>query len=149
GASGLSLHAWLVSRSDLGALYRKLWSTDETETKFRCLRPSESMRGVLAALNYIEVCDPSLPDPALSEIIPTFFFDDHARVWLGRAQSPLERTVAKVASVQYRRELRQRIRPEWGNVSTAPSALLVVHNSAKKESWKAALETSSHLDDGR
>lgn len=141
--SSVPLQAWLLDRARLATLYRELWSTGQGATKLQCLRASDSMQGVLAALNNIEVSDANLPDPSLAEVIPAFFFDERAKLWVGRAKSPLERSVAKVANPQYRRDLRERIKPDWGNAATAPGALLIVHNNARKEHWKAALTDSA------
>lgn len=138
-ASPVPLHAWLLDRQALAKLYRSLWSTEGHTTTLQCLQTSDSMLAVLAALNSIENDNADLPDPSLAEIVPTFLFDNASKSWTARATSPLERTLSKVARLPYRQGLRQRIKPEWGDFTTAPGALLVVHNTARKEHWRAAL----------
>jgi hypothetical protein len=141
GASGISLNAWSIDRARLAALYRSLWSTTDGAIKLRCMRSSQSMQSVLAALNYIDINDPSVPNPSLAELIPFFVFDERSKSWSGRAKNPLERSICKVAKSQYRRDLRERISVEWGDAASAPGALLVVHNAAKKENWREALRS--------
>lgn len=139
-ASRSGLNAWLVCRRQLAGLFRSLWITDEGGVRPVSAQESKSMRAVLAALNAIEIESPDVLDPALGEVIPTFIFDPESKAWHATIANPLERTLRKVHNQQYRTDLRTKIGAEWANVALAPGALLIVHNTARKDQWKSALQ---------
>jgi hypothetical protein len=139
-SSRSGLNAWLVSRKQLAALYRSLWTTNANGLQPLSVHESKSMRAVLAALNTIENQTPEVLEPALGEVIPSFIFDPESNAWRATVAHPLERTLRKVPSQQYRADLRAAIGAEWVDVSHAPGALLIVHNGARKADWNAALQ---------
>lgn len=141
-ASRSALNAWLVNRKQLAGLYRALWTRTDKGSRPLSVRESKSTRAVLAALNAIEIENPDLLDPALGETIPTFIFDNDAKTWRAPVATPLERTLRKVPNPKYRADLRASIGMEWSDPSHAPHALMVAHNSARKDHWKAALRHS-------
>jgi hypothetical protein len=147
--SATELQAWLVERKQFAELYRSLWSTEGDSTELLSWSGSDSMLAVLAALNSIENEDAQVPSPSLAELFPAFVFEADDDAWSARARSPLERSLIKVAKVRYRKELRARIKPEWADPKAAPGALLVVHNSATKRQWKAALGSLFDGSDSR
>lgn len=55
----------------------------------------------------------------------------------------------KVESLAQRRDLKQKLETEWGNASKAPGALMVLHNSARKEVWREALRSRAIKDSGK
>ncbi len=134
-----ALNAWLVNRKQLANVYRSLWETSDKGSRPISAIESKSMRAVLAALNSIELEKPEILDPALGEIIPSFIFDPDLGSWQPTIKVPLERTLRKVPNLRYRTDLRKEIGTEWVDLSTAPGALLIVHNGARKDHWKAAL----------
>jgi len=81
-----------------------------------------------------------LTNPALGEFIPTFMFDPQVKAWRAAIAHPLERTLRKVPNPKYRSDLRAAIGQAWVEAATAPGALLIVHNTATKNQWKAALQ---------
>lgn len=146
-ASRLGLNAWLVSRKQLAGLFRSLWVTDPGGVRAVSAQESKSMRGVLAALNAIEIEGPDVLDPALGEVIPTFIFDSEAKAWHATIANPLERTLRKIPNQHYRSDLRTKIGAEWADVALAPGALLIVHNTAKKDQWKSAVQSRAIAKD--
>jgi hypothetical protein len=138
-ATKSSLSAWLADRKQLAELYRSLWITTAGKHELSCFRESKSMLAVLASLNSIENHNSELPDPSLGEVHPVFIFDTEAGEWFPSAAAPLERTLRKLANPRYRAELREKIGSEWGDPTEAPNALMIVHGSARKETWKKAL----------
>jgi len=145
-----SLHSVLANREALGALYRGLWvrqqrgSLEVVSNTF-----SPAFLGALWALNHVAQYAPEAPNPSLAELIPVFVFDPAKRDWASTTLNPLERTLAKVERLALRRDLRQRVSLEWGIADKAPGALMVMHHSAKKESWRIGLTARALEGDGR
>jgi hypothetical protein len=144
------LHSVLANREALSALYRNLWVQQasgafEAET----CTSSPAFLGALWALNDLTQHTPEAPNPSLAELVPTFVFDPAKRAWATTTSNPLERTLAKVERLALRRDLRQRVSLEWDSTDKAPGALMVMHHTAKKESWRTALAAQALKGEGR
>ncbi|WP_265305936.1 hypothetical protein [Verminephrobacter eiseniae] len=139
-ACRVSLDSVLANRVDLSAFYRTLWVQQangslETES----CTSSPAFLGALWAHNDLTLHTPEATNPSLAELVPTFVFDPAKRAWATTVSNPLERTLAKVECPALRRDLRQRVSLEWDIPDKAPCALMVLHYTAKKESWRTAL----------
>ncbi|MFT3721325.1 hypothetical protein [Pseudorhodoferax sp.] len=144
------LHSVLANREALSALYRTLWvqrANGAFEPESCTLSPA--FLAALWALNDLTQHTPEAPNPSLAELVPTFVFDPAKRAWATTTSNPLERTLAKVERLAHRRDLRQRVSLEWDIPDKAPGALMVLHHTAKKESWRTALAAQALRSQGR
>lgn len=144
------LHSVLANRELLSAFYRDLW-VQQANGSFEeeACTSSPAFLAALSALNDLSQHNPESPDPSLAELVPTFVFDPTKRTWATTASNPLERTLAKVERLALRRDLRQRVNLEWGTPGKAPGALMVMHHTAKKDSWRTALADPALKGQGR
>lgn len=144
------LHSVLADRQVLSAFYRALWVQQENGSfESEVCTSSTAFLAVLWALNDLTQHTPGAPNPSLAELVPTFVFDPVKRVWATTVSNPLERTLAKVERLAFRRDLRYRVGLEWGIPDKAPSALMVMHHTAKKDSWRTALDAQALKGLGR
>lgn len=144
------LHSVLANREELSAFYRTLWVQQPNGTfEAESCTSSPAFLGALWALNDLTQHTPGAPNPSLAELVPTFFFDSTKRAWATTTSNPLERTLAKVERLVLRRDLRQRVSLEWDSPNKAPGALLVMHHTTRKESWRAALADQALKGQGR
>jgi hypothetical protein len=144
------LHSVLADRKALSALYRTLWVQKENGAlEPESYTSSPAFLGALWALNDLTQHVPTAPNPSLAELVPTFVFDPAKRTWGTTTFNPLERSLARVERLALRRDLRQRVSLEWGLPDKAPGALMVVHHTAKKDSWRIALASSALKERGR
>lgn len=144
------LHSVLANRVTLSAFYRALW-VQQANGSFEAesCTSSPAFLGALWALNDLTQHTPSAPNPSLAELVPTIVFDPAKRAWATTVSSPLERTLARVERLALRRDLRQRVSLEWDILDKAPGALMVLHHTAKRESWRAALTAQDLKASGR
>lgn len=144
------LHSVLANRELMSALYRDLWVRRANgSTEVEACTSSPAFLAALWALNDLSQHNPESPDPSLAELIPTFVFDPSKRTWTTTVSNPLERTLTKVERLAHRRDLRQRVNLEWGTPDKAPGALMVMHHTAKKDSWRTALADPALKGQGR
>lgn len=144
------LHSVLADREALSALYRTLWVKQPTGVfHAESCTSSPAFLGALWALNDLTQHTPGAPNPSLAELVPTFVFDPTKRAWATTTSNPLERTLAKVERLALRRDLRQRVSLEWDSPNLAPGALMVMHHTAKKDSWRTALTDHALKGQGR
>lgn len=142
-------HSVLADRAALSTFYRTLWVEQENGSFEQEVHTSSpAFNAVLMALNNLKEHAPDAPNPSLAELVPAFVFDPAEQTWSTTVSNPLERTLAKVR-LAFRRELRQQVSLEWNMPDKAPSALMVVHHSAKKDSWLTALTSKALRDQGR
>ncbi|MBI5921932.1 MAG: hypothetical protein HY847_09780 [Betaproteobacteria bacterium] len=134
------LDTLLVDRERYSQLSREIWVNSSKGVQLSCKRESKSVLAVLNALNNIHIHHPEVANSSLSELIPTFIFDNDTRQWGTVVEAPLERTLRKVPDPSYRRTLRSDVRDEWGVLSKAPGAMLVLRPGSRKEHWGAALK---------
>jgi hypothetical protein len=144
------LHSVLANREALSAFYRTLWVQQENGSfELEVCTSSTAFLAVLSALNDLTLHNPGAPNPALAELVPTFVFDPAKRTWATTISNPLERTLAKVERLALRQDLRQKVSLEWDIPDKAPSALMVLHHTATKESWRTALTAKALKASGR
>lgn len=144
------LHSVLANREALSALYRTLWVQQASGVfEPESYTASPAFLAALWALNDLTQHTPEAPNPSLAELVPTFVFDPTRRTWATTTSNPLERTLAKVERLAHRRDLRQRVSLEWDIPDKAPGALMVMHHTAKKESWRTALAAQALKGLGR
>jgi hypothetical protein len=144
------LHSVLASREQLSAFFRTLWVQQPSGTfEVESYTFSQAFLGALWALNDLTQRTPGAPNPSLAELVPTFVFDPAKRAWVTTVSKPLERTLAKVERLAHRRDLRQRVSIEWDIPDKAPGALMVLHHTAKRESWRTALAAPALKAAGR
>ncbi|EKZ98151.1 hypothetical protein D769_16662 [Cupriavidus sp. HMR-1] len=144
------LHSVLANRELLSAFYRTLWVQQENGSfEVEACTSSPALQAALSALNDLTQHNPGSPNPSLAELVPTFVFEPTNRTWATTVSNPLERTLAKVERLAHRRDLRERVNLEWGTPGKAPSALMVVHHTAKKDSWRMALADPAFKGQGR
>lgn len=144
------LHSVLADRVALSTFYRTLW-VQQANGSFEAesCTSSPAFLGALWALNDLTQHTPGAPNPSLAELVPTFVFDPAKRAWATTVSNPLERTLAKVERLAHRRDLRQRVSLEWDIPDKAPGALMVLHHTAKKDSWRTALTAQALKASGR
>lgn len=133
------LHSVLADRESLRDLYRSLWVPKNDSYALECNTTSRAFQAALSALNDLSNYNPDLPNPSLAELVPTFVFDPAKRAWVTVVNNPLQRTLSKVERLAIRRDLREKVKTEWETPDIAPGALMVLHNSAKKDAWRVAL----------
>jgi hypothetical protein len=134
------LNSVLADRESLSTFYRTLWVQQGNGSfEVKTCTSSPAFLAALWALNDLSQHNPESPNPSLAELIPTFVFDPVKRTWSTTVSNPLERTLAKVERLALRRDLRQKVSLEWDRPDKAPGALMVVHHTAKKDSWRIAL----------
>ncbi len=143
------LHSVLADRMALSAFYRTLLVQQANGVKAESCTSSPAFLGALWALNDLTLHTPDAPNPALAELVPTFIFDPAEQAWTATVSNPLERTLAKVKRLAFRRDLRQRVGLEWNIPDKAPGALMVLHHTAKKDSWRTALAAPALKASGR
>lgn len=144
------LHSVLADRVALSTLYRKLWVQQANGLmEVASCTSSPSFCGALGALNDLTQHTPDAPNPSLAELVPTFVFDPAKRAWATTVSNPLERTLAKVERLAHRRDLRERVNLEWSIPDRAPCALMVLHHTAKKDTWRTALAAQALQAKGR
>ncbi len=144
------LHSVLANREELSAFYRTLWVHQPNGVfEPESCTSSPAFLGALWALNDLTQHTPGASNPSLAELVPTFVFDPAKSAWATTTSNPLERTLAKVGHRALRRDLRQRVSLEWDSPNKAPGALMVLHHTARKESWRAALAAHALKDQGR
>ena len=148
-ASKAALQETLADRVKLSELYRSLWVMHTGSTEIATNTSSPAFLAALAVLNDIELHNPEVPHPSLAELVPAFVFDPSRKDWITTVTSPLERTLKKVEALAHRRDLRQKVETEWSNALKAPGALMVLHNTARKEAWREALKSRALQDGGR
>ncbi len=145
-----ALHGVLADRKKLSDFYRSLWAQQANGTMHVVSNtPSLAFSAALQALNDVRAYHPEVPNPSLAELVPVFVFDPSKRAWVTTVANPLERTLSKVERLANRRDVRQKVSLEWAAPDKAPGALLVVHHTAKKEGWRAALTAPSLQGNGR
>lgn len=148
--SKATLQSVLASRARLSVLFRSLWvSRAGGSTELIVNTKSQAFLGALDGLNYVHFEHPELPNPSLAELAPSFIFDPSKKEWTSTIVSPLERTLSKIDRLANRRIVREKIGSEWGAPNMAPGALMVLHHTAKKATWKAALASPTLLGVGR
>lgn len=140
--SKAALQETLADRARLSELYRSLWETRGNVTDVVTKTSSPAFIAALAVLNDIQLHTPELPNPSLAELVPTFVFDSSNGGWLSTVVSPLERTLKKV-DLAHRRILQKKLETEWNSASKAPGALMVLHNSSRKDAWREALKSKA------
>lgn len=144
------LHSVLANREALSAFYRTLWVQRPSGTfEFESCTSSPAFQGALSALNDLTQHTPGAPNPSLAELVPTFVFDPTKRAWATTASNPLERTLAKVERLALRSDLRKQVSLEWDIPDKAPGALMVMHHTARKDSWRTALMAHALKGQGR
>lgn len=144
------LHSVLANREALSSFYRTLWVQQLSGgTEVESCTSSPAFLGALWALNDLTRHTPEAPNPSLAELVPTFIFDPTKRAWTTTTSNPLERTLAQVERLQYRRDLRQRVGLEWGIPDKAPGALMVMHHTTRRESWRIGLAAQALKGLGR
>jgi hypothetical protein len=144
------LHSVVANREALSSLYRTLWVPQANGSfELESFTSSAAFVAVLSALNDLTQHTPGAPNPSLAELVPTFIFDPTKSDWAATVSNPLERTLAKVERLALRRELRRAVSLEWGIPDKAPGALMVLHHSAKKDSWRTALAAQALKGSGR
>lgn len=145
-----SLHSVLANREALSEFYRALWVQQKNGSfELESCTSSVAFLAVLSALNDLTQHTPDAADPSLAELVPTFVYDSAKQSWTTTVSNPLERTLARVERLVLRRDLRQRVSQEWGVPDKAPSALMVLHHTSKKEAWRAALAALTVKTSGR
>lgn len=137
------LHHVLVEKIQLSDLFRSLWVVHNGSTIEVSHTSSQSFVAALGAVNDIRIQHPELPNPCLSELVPTFIFNPMQQEWVTRVKSPLESTLSKVTRLASRRDLRQKVSSEWREPNKAPGAIMAVHYTAKKRDWRNALKSSA------
>jgi len=141
-ATRAALQAQLANRDQLAACYCSLFKVDQKgPTVAQSWTTSPSFLAALDALNDVRHWHPEVPFPSLAELVPVFVFDDVNKGWQAPVHSALERTLAKVERRADRQSIRKKVSQEWQAAERAPSALLVLHHTTKKDSWKAALKS--------
>ncbi len=137
--SRAELQGALVDRLQLSDFYRSLWNVEEKATRIAAHTRSQSFEAMLSALNDIRLYHPEVENPTLGEIIPVFMYETARRCWAAVVQSPLERSLRKVEHRAHRTSIRDKVNAEWSNANKAPGALMVLHYTARKNTWKDAL----------
>jgi len=137
--SRLALQSVYINRAEFCELYRTLWASSSGATTISAQTRSPSFEAALDALNDIERSGSSVDGPTLGALAPCFIYDEPRREWISSGQTQLEIVLRKVPQRKYKQDIRQRIDLEWRDPSTAPCALLVIHHSATKKTWKDAL----------
>lgn len=149
-SSNAGLQSALVSKTQLSNLYRSLWATDsDGRMAPQSCTPSPSFQAALAALNDVRNWHPEFPNPSLGELVPTFILAEPKAGWTTPVSTPLERTLSKVVRLEHRREVRAKVSSEWGAAAKAPGALMVVHNSTRKDAWREGLRAPSLQGSGQ
>jgi hypothetical protein len=104
---------------------------------------------MLNALNDIRSYHPEVENPSLGELVPSFIYEPEHQVWASVAKFPLERSLKRIDKLAHRRNTREKVNAEWGDPKKAPGALMVLHYTARKDTWKKALSARSLRDDGK
>lgn len=145
-ATRLALDGVLTARPLLNAFYRSLLDRRRDPTIDEVVGTSSaSIFAALEALNEVELFNSRVPDPSLAELIPNFIFTPTDKSWTATT-SPLERTLTKVGRLSSRKDLRTRVAGEWRLPQKAPASLMVLHYTARKEAWRAALADAALKD---
>lgn len=76
-------------------------------------------------------------------------YEASQRAWATVAANPLERSLKKVERLAHRRNLRDKVNVEWSDPKKAPGALMVLHQTARKDTWKEALSSPALRGEGK
>ncbi len=147
--SRAALQGALADRVQLSDFYRSLWSIENEGVKVNAHTRSQSFEAMLGALNDIRVHHAEVENPSLGEIVPAFMYEASQRAWTSVVNSPLERSLKKVERLAHRRNIRDKVNAEWGDSSKAPGALMVLHHTARKDTWKEALSAPALRGEGK
>lgn len=139
----LGLQSVAIERVSLINAYRSKWSTGRDGTTFNSATRSKAFEAVLAALNEIDIWNNPTANPPMGALVPCFIFDKGADAWVSSGRNQLDAALVKIKNLASRKEARDSITPEWGIASSAPGALMVIHNSLAKSSWKRAFATAA------
>lgn len=148
-ASRTPLNAVLADKLQLSDFYQSLWERRDGVTSTNVNTDSACMLAALDAINALRRWHPDLPNPALAELVPSFVYDSAERGWTTTATNPLERSISKVDRLSVRRDLRAKVKEEWGEPNKAPGALMVLHRSTRKKLWQAAFRDPALQGRGR
>jgi hypothetical protein len=143
------LQTVLVERTKLSDLYRFQLSPEGDGSKISTQTDSKSFMAMLEALNDIRWHHAEVENPSLAEIIPTFMYEPTLNGWVSSVKNPLERSLKKVERLAHRRNIREKVNKEWGNPKLAPGALMFMHYSSRKDTWKQALSDFALKDEGK
>lgn len=144
-----ALQGALIDRSHLSDFYRSLLCIGEGGAEVTANTRSQSFEAMLGALNDIRIHHPDVENPSLGEVIPSFIYEASQRAWASVAANPLERSLKKVKRLAHRRILRDKVNAEWGDPKKAPGALMVLHYTSRKDTWKEALSVPALRDEGK
>ena len=147
-SSRAALQGTLIDRIQFSDLYRSLWTRDESP-KIEVNTRSLSFEAILETLNDIRMHNPDLENPSLGEIVPAFMYEKSQRAWISVANSQVECSLKKVNRLARRRDIRDKVNSEWSNPKKAPGSLMVLHNSARKGTWKDALSSKALSEEGK
>lgn len=145
----LGLQSVAVDRASLIDAYRSKWSTDRDGTNFKSATRSKAFEAVLAALNEIDIWNNPTANPPMGSLVPCFVFDKDSEAWESSGRNQLDAALVKVKNRASRKEARDSITPEWGVASSAPGALMVIHNAATKGGWKRAFSAATLQGQGQ
>jgi hypothetical protein len=147
--SRLALQTARVHREELTDLYRSWWTTSLEGTTFHANTRSASYEAVLEALNDIEIWSNPAVDPTLGVLTPCFIHDADLNAWVSSSRHQLESAVRRVNRLANRRDVRDRISPEWADMASAPGALFVAHGGVAKKAWKSVFTASAFQGERR
>lgn len=144
------LQGVLIERKNLNDLFCSLWVEQNSGIhELETYTSSPAFRAVLLALNDITHQNSEVANPSLAELVPTFVFDPSDGNWRASVTDPLQRTMSKVKSRAIRRDLRKKVNLEWETPDRAPGALMVVHNTTRRDAWHTAVSAPALMGDGR
>lgn len=145
----LALQSVTVDRKALTGTYISKWSTGREGTSFQSATRSKSFEALLQALNEIELWNNPSANPPMGALVPCFILDANSDQWASSARNQLDAALVKVQKRASRKEARDSVTPEWGQASSAPGALMVLHHAITKKAWTRALSVDALKATGR
>lgn len=134
----LAYQSVAVDRTALTKNFTRHFHSGPDGTTFDAPTRSRSLEAVMQALTEIEHWNKPAARPPLAALIPSFIWEAGSDQWASSPQTQLDAALVNVHKRGNRREARAATAPEWGDAVYASGALMVLHNSATKRTWKQA-----------
>lgn len=133
-----AFHHFLIDRDLLVNSVRQVWGNVNGRTEMIALRNCEGKSELLMALANIKSHQPDTPYPTVSEVLPTFHYNQEADSWGSYQDRYLARSITKLP-LAHRKAVREKIKSSLALPEYAPDAIFGIPYGTKKATWAKAL----------
>lgn len=133
-----AFHHFLLDRDLLVNSVQQIWGNVNGRTEMTALRNCEGKSELLMALVNIKTYKPDTPYPTVSEVIPTFHYNQESDSWGSYQDRYLARSITKLP-LAHRKVVREKIKSSLALPEHAPDAIFGIPYNTKKTIWAKAL----------